>query len=126
MSTKETTTTDQPIPDNPEENLKRLQSICKHWEDSKEVFLSKLQRAQDRLEGINEKLESMNNNGQTDSKEYRQVLSIRDRFLYDVDNYSKRLRTLKGQIQWAKRIQIPYLQLKAGLDEDEKPAAGEA
>jgi hypothetical protein len=112
-----TTSTDR-IPQNPSDNLKRMEGILARYKSQiiakKEVYARTLERRERVWDAVVKDEQS-----RVDTQESKVRLTILRKYDFDLDQLEADVRQLRGKIVWAEDRQIPFLKTEVERFEDE-------
>ena len=120
------------IPKCPVENLNRVKSILSHWEDKLEHLIKERRQTFARLEEVEEKIKRVEEMKSSDmltpemEEELANCQSKARKFRFAIyggpsyNGLNREIRTLRGQIKWSKKRQIPFLESEVARLEMEK------
>ncbi|MBR9680629.1 MAG: hypothetical protein GOU98_02275 [Candidatus Altiarchaeota archaeon] len=105
------------IPENPKDNLKRMESILSAYRRKLEHKKKVSETTQSKLDRLRE---VMVGDSESDSVEARSRQVIERKYLYDLSKLVENIDELDGQIIWAEQRQIPFIKTEIKLAEEDE------
>jgi len=111
------------IPENPRDNLKRMESILAGYRRKLEHKKKVRETTQSKLDRLRE---SMVEDADSESAEAKSRRVIERKYLYDLTKLDEVVEELEGKIIWADQRQIPFIKTEIELAEEAEAEAQDA